>query len=133
KRKQAQLLIAFTILAWATQTLMHQWGFGQEVLPVTDVAANPAAKESFVPGSSVSTPAGTLELRQDVMISGSDVKLKQLCRWEESDSAVFNPIGDLNLIHLTDHSSFHMVTVDDVREMLHNAGVNIAMINFTGA
>ena len=32
KRKQVQLLVVLTILAWATQTLMHQWGFGQESL-----------------------------------------------------------------------------------------------------
>jgi len=33
KRKQVQLLVALTILAWATQTLFKQWGFGQEVGP----------------------------------------------------------------------------------------------------
>ena len=31
KRKTVQLMVALTILAWATQTLLHQWGFGAEV------------------------------------------------------------------------------------------------------
>ena len=28
-----RLLIALTILAWATQTLLHQWGYGAERRP----------------------------------------------------------------------------------------------------
>ena len=32
-RKQVQILIALTILAWATQTLFAQWGYGGLILP----------------------------------------------------------------------------------------------------
>jgi len=35
KKKQVQVMIALTILAWATQTLRHQWGFGADVPLVT--------------------------------------------------------------------------------------------------
>ena len=30
-RKTVQLMVILTILAWATQTLLAQWGFGQAV------------------------------------------------------------------------------------------------------
>jgi flagella basal body P-ring formation protein FlgA len=133
KRKQAQLLIVFTLLAWATQTLLHQWGYGQDVpQDLTQTPDLPAA-DKFVPSDSDSTPAGTLELRQDATISGADVLLKQVCRWSDSDAAVFTAIADLKLAHLADGAGMQSFTVDDIRQTLHNAGVNIAMINFSGA
>ncbi len=139
KRKQAQLLVLMTILAWATQTLLHQWGYGQEVpsIAVSDAAALAAMPdlpggEKFVPDEANSTPAGTLELRQEASIDGADVTLKQVCRWSDADAAVFAPIADLTLAHLTAGVSFRTITVDDVRQTLQGAGVNIAMINFAG-
>ena len=30
-RKKVQLMVILTILAWATQTLFHQWGYGKDV------------------------------------------------------------------------------------------------------
>jgi flagella basal body P-ring formation protein FlgA len=132
KRKQVQLLVVLTILAWATQTLMHQWGFGQEVLPATD-AADSRADEKFVSGNADSTPGGTLELRQDASIFGADVKLKQVCRWSDADAPIFTPIADLTLLNLSDRVPFHAVTVEQIRQTLHDAGVNVAMINFAGA
>src|ERR1700728_628546 len=90
KRKQIQLLVVLTILAWATQTLLHQWGFSQVISSGFDMSEMPAAAdEKFVPNAADSTPSGTLELRQDATVSGSDVKLKQVCRWSDSDTAVF--------------------------------------------
>jgi len=133
KRKQVQLLVALTILAWATQTLMHQWGFGQEVLPAVDAAADSRADEKFVSGNADSTPGGTLELRQEASIFGADVKLKQVCRWSDADAPIFTPIADLTLLHLSDRVPFHAISVEQIRQTLHEAGVNVAMINFAGA
>ena len=45
KRKQVQLLVILTILAWATQTLMHQWGFSQVVSSAIDLSDMPAATD----------------------------------------------------------------------------------------
>jgi flagella basal body P-ring formation protein FlgA len=139
KRKQAQLLVLMTILAWATQTLLHQWGYGQEVpsVPLSDaatLAAMPdvAGGEKFVPGDANSTPAGTLEMREDASIYGADITLKQVCRWSDADAPAFTPIADLTIVHLPDGVAFRPITVDDVRQTLHGAGVNIAMINFSG-
>jgi flagella basal body P-ring formation protein FlgA len=134
KRKQVQLLIGLTILAWATQTLMHQWGFGQELLPATDAASDSSlAGEKFVAGNGDSTPGGTLELRQEASIFGADVKLKQVCRWSDADAPIFTPIADLTLLNLSDKVPFHAITVEQIRQTLHEAGVNVAMINFAGA
>jgi flagellar basal-body rod protein FlgG len=47
KKKQVQVMIALTILAWATQTLRHQWGFGADVQLATS-ARIPAADTAVV-------------------------------------------------------------------------------------
>src|SRR5580658_4814874 len=102
KRKQIQLLVILTILAWATQTLMHQWGFSQVVSSAIDLSDMPAATdEKFVPNAADSTPSGTLELRQEATVSGPDVKLKQICRWSDADAAVFTPIADTTLLQFS--------------------------------
>jgi len=38
KKKTVQLMVILTILAWATQTLFHQWGYGGVVFPNAPVA-----------------------------------------------------------------------------------------------
>jgi flagella basal body P-ring formation protein FlgA len=133
KRKQVQLLVALTILAWATQTLVHQWGFGQTISAV-DLSDMPGSTdEKFIANSTDSTPSGTLEVRQDATVNGADVKLKQICRWSDSDSAVFTPIADTTILQFSGTESFHTLTIDDISQTLHEAGVNVAMINFSGA
>jgi flagella basal body P-ring formation protein FlgA len=134
KKKQVQILVALTILAWATQTLLRQWGFGQEVTPAVDPRADmPGASEQFVPSAANSTPAGTLELRQDASVAGADVSLKQVCRWSDADASVFTPIADLTVYRLPTGVGYQSVSVEQIRQTLHDAGVNIAMINFAGA
>jgi len=132
KRKQVQLLVALTILAWATQTLFKQWGFGQEVAPVADALDAPG-EDKFVPTASDCTPSGTLELRQEAIVSGTDVKLKQVCRWSDADASVFTPVAELTLLQLTNNVSAGSITVEQITQTLHEAGVNVAMINFAGA
>jgi len=135
KKKQVQLLIVLTILAWATQTLMHQWGYGQMVnTEATDVSDLPAAAdEKFMPDAADSTPAGTLELRQDATVSGSDVKLRQVCRWSDADAAVFTPIADTTLMQFSGPESVRTLSMEEISQTLHEAGVNVAMVNFAGS
>src|SRR5580658_9700349 len=97
KKKQIQILVALTILAWATETLLHQWGYGQEVSPTMDAMTDSGGTDSFVPRAGDATPSGTLELRDDASIFGADVTLKQVCRWSDSDASVFTPIADLKV------------------------------------
>ena len=134
KKKQVQILVALTLLAWATQTLMHQWGFGQEVAPeitpAIDATADMPGSEKFVPGNANSSPSGTARSSARTQPSPADVTLKQLCRWSDGDASVFTPIADLTVYHLPTGVAFQAVTLDQVRQTLHDAGVNIAMINF---
>src|SRR5689334_15072784 len=110
KRKTVQLMVALTILAWATQTLLHQWGFGAEV------TAEPAM-EKFVPGSSTIGGA-TLEMRDEATIVGTEVKLKQLCRWCDSDNAALSPIADLVIVRITPEKPFKSISVNEIKNLL---------------
>src|SRR5580704_4921205 len=91
KKKQVQLMIALTILAWATQTLHHQWGFGAEVHPQANTAAtvdaSPTADaansgdaddavsgEKFVPDSGRFALGAVLEMRSEATIVGNEIK-----------------------------------------------------------
>ena len=53
-RKRMQVVIAVVLLAWATQTLLHQWGFGAEI-PLQP-------EEHFMPGSDRFVSGATLEI-----------------------------------------------------------------------
>src|SRR5215207_1007977 len=126
RKKQAQLFVIL-VLAWATQTLLHQWGYGQTV------NSNEAAVEKFVPGSARLQAGTTIEIRNEATIVGAEVKLKQVCRWSDADASVFAPIADLVLVRLGPSIPFRAVTVNEIKTILRDAGVNIATVNFVGA
>src|SRR4051812_21635424 len=129
-RKKVQLMVILTILAWATQTLFHQWGFGQIVPAAREKA--PQSAEQFVPGTARFAAGATLEMRTEATVMGSDVKLKQVCRWSGADEAVFAPLADLVLVRLPEGQAFQPVTLDQIRSTLHDAGVNLAVVRFAG-
>ena len=126
-RKTVRLMVALTILAWATQTLLSQWGYG----------APPA--EKFVPrdetnnGGGAVTRTVTLEVRPDATVVGADVKLKQICRWSGRDAAFFAPVADLVVARVTPGEPFRAIGIQELRATLHDAGVNAAVVNFAGA
>lgn len=130
KRKTVQLMIALTILAWATETLMHQWGFGAEI---TANAQNTDAEpqEKFLPADPQELSA-TIELRGEATIVGSDLKLKQVCRWSDADNAAMAPLADLIIAHMNPAKPFKSISVEDIKQTLREAGVNISGINFVG-
>jgi hypothetical protein len=66
KKKTVQLLVILTIFAWATQTLLHQWGFGQEVAPTNE------PQEKFVPGTARFAAGANLEMRSEATIVGGE-------------------------------------------------------------
>jgi flagella basal body P-ring formation protein FlgA len=140
-RKTIQLMVLLTILAWATQLLFSSWARGAE-LPASAVNGRPqyaqlpvemGGSEKFVPGGERFYAGATLELRGEVSVIGEEVKLRQVCRWADSDKAAFEPIADLVLLRLSRQSPFKTLTVRDVRETLHDAGVNLAVVRFAGA
>jgi flagella basal body P-ring formation protein FlgA len=132
--KKVKIMIALTILAWATQTLFHQWGFGQEISAAPAPAADTAvATESFVPQSTLSVGAGTLELRSGAMIYGAEIQLKQLCRWSNADATALAPIADLVIQRFDKGTTSRIVSLEEIRSTLTDAGVNLAWIRFAGA
>ena len=118
-RKTVRLMVALTILAWATQTLFHQWGFGAE----------PAGEKFVAPALSFGC---TLELRHEARVNGDEIKFKHLFRWSSGDGAVFGPLSDLTLGRF-DKQPFTKLSLDSIRQTLAGAGVNLAMIRFAGA
>src|SRR3954465_10353722 len=83
KRSMVMFFLALTFLAWATQTLFHQWGFGAEL------AVN--GEEKFIGSNN----GGTREMKAEASIYGREVTLKQVCRWGDGDKAIFEPVADL--------------------------------------
>jgi flagella basal body P-ring formation protein FlgA len=124
--KKVKILIALTILAWATQTLFHQWGFGQEISPAAQ------ATENFVPPSTLTAGAGTLELRSGATVYGAEIQPKQICRWSNADASGLAPIADLVIQRFDKGSGSRTISLDDVRGTLRDAGVNLAVIRFAG-
>lgn len=137
KAKQVRILVALTILAWATQTLLHQWGYGQVIESVDPLATAPVSTsveaEKFVPPSPLLARAGTLELRGEATIFGTQITLKQLCRWSDADANAFTSVADLVIDHIDKGNVYKTISLDDLRKTLADAKVNLAFIRFAGA
>jgi flagella basal body P-ring formation protein FlgA len=133
-RKTVHLMVWLTILAWATQLLYAQWARGEE--PARQLAQVPVelgGDEKWVPGGERFGAGATLEVRGEISVIGEEVKLKQVARWADSDKAAFDPIADLVLFRLSRKSPYRTVTVRELRDTLHDAGVNLAVLRFAGA
>ena len=128
-RKKAQLLVALTILAWATQTLFHQWARGEDVPAGSDAVAS----ERFVPSTARTSAGATLELKDEATVRGGDVLLRQVCRWSKADAQFFAPLADLIIARFQGTAPFQSVSLDEIRRTLRDAGVNLAIIRFAGS
>ncbi|HSZ56271.1 MAG TPA: flagellar basal body P-ring formation chaperone FlgA [Tepidisphaeraceae bacterium] len=124
-RKRIQVLIAVVLLAWATQTLLRQWGYGAEI-------AQSNSGESFVPGTDRFIAGATLEMRGDATIVGAEVKLRQICRWSGADAEVFAPVADLVIARINPRAPFRSISVEQIRNTLRDAGVNLGVVKFAG-
>jgi flagella basal body P-ring formation protein FlgA len=76
---------------------------------------------------------GTIVLRGDATISDGVIRVKNVCRWSETDAAIFQPVAELAITHLADGQSYATISLDQVRQTLGGAGVNMALISFGGA
>ena len=124
-RRTIRLAVLLALLAAAAHLLGPSWARGDE--PERD-----AVVERFVPNAA--RPFGaTLELRPEVSIIGEEVRLKSVCRWADSDKAAFDPIGELVLFRLSKATPFRTLTVRELRQTLHEAGVNLALVRLAGA
>ena len=123
-RKTVQLLIILTLLAWATQTLFHQWGYGGLILSGQNESAMIERD-----------PPITLELRSQIRPNGTKVTLGDVCRWSERDQIAMEPLAGLVLTRLGDAPGAppRRISLEEVRSALRDAGVNVANLQFSGA
>ncbi len=122
-RKQAQMVVVALVLAMATQLLLHQWGYGAE-LPT------PGSEKFIGPSSGTGT---VIELRSEAAVIGDSITLRQVARWSSADKTVMDPMADLVLTRFSGDSPFEPVNVERIKAVLRAAGMNIAVLNFTGA
>ncbi len=87
--------------------------------------------EAFVPSMNIA-PAPVIELRDEAMVIGKDVKLKSICRWNTADAKFFAPVADLTIVTLPVGKAFKPITVEQVRTMIAGAGVNLGNVRFMG-
>src|SRR4051812_24970673 len=134
-RRNIQLAVILSLLALASQLLKPARARGED-LPATLLAQLPTelgGDEKFVPGGQRFYTGATLELRNEASVIGEEVKLKSVCRWADADKAAFDPIADLVLLRISRSGPFRTLTTKELRDTLHDAGVNLAVIRFAGA
>jgi len=154
-RKTVQLMVILTILAWATQTLFAQWGYGGLIFPEPSSLSRPQQHQqpprgSAPPPAPVQAPAPraqiidrfnggvTIELQPRARFAAGTaadgkITLRDVCKWSDHDAAVLEPIGDTLIAKIGSAPRVRAVTVDDVKSRLHDAGVNLSQLQFTGS
>lgn len=144
-KQMVRICLALTILAWATQVLFKQWGYGAEapagaqsnVPAELSAAAQPAEMpaEHFIaarPAATAGAVGVTIELRSEATITGPELRLKQIARWSSRHDEFFRNTGELVIARLEARSPYRVIELGDVRKTLADAGVNMAMVRFTG-
>src|SRR5215212_2264052 len=116
-RRTVQLMVILTILAWATQTLFRQWGYGGLIVP-------PSVQRALNDDHG----AATIEVRAEATIDGSEVTLRDLCHWPGTQEAQMAPLKDAVVIRLSQAHPVGQVTVAQIKAALHDAGVNLAQL-----
>src|SRR4029453_8295068 len=64
---------------------------------------------------------------------GANLALREVCRWSEDAQPAMEPYADLVLMRLGDTSGVRRISVDQIKDALHDAGVNLSIIRFSGA
>ncbi len=153
KKQLVRLWLGLTILAWATQVLFAQWGYGAEVATNTRIEIHtatdkgditlsrgdagkksevPASGERFISPRPMSAAGGTLEIRAEATVFGPEVRLKQIARWNSRDAAFFEQTGELVLTRIEARGPYHVIEIDHIRQALVDAGVNVGLVKFAG-
>jgi flagella basal body P-ring formation protein FlgA len=96
-------------------------------LPVPEAGA-----EKFVPNLPSITCSGTLQMLRTAQIPGKQIRVRQVVRWSEQDSASFSSIADL-VIDNFEGSANRKLSLDELRATLSGAGVNLGLVHFCGA
>ena len=93
--------------------------------------AEPVDQPVFVPRAQGAL--ATIELRPIARVYGSQVTLKQVGRWSRNDIPYFDALQDLVIAQVSPGREGVVISHEQIRTTLHDAGVNLASIRFTGA
>jgi len=134
-RRTVRALVILTILAWATHTLLAQWGYGAEVSgqwSAINVQPPIASEEKFVPAPP-SLRTANIELRSEAIVSGAAIRLKQIARWADHDGAALTQTSDVVVARFERGQSTRAIELDELKGTLQQAGISLSAINFNGA
>ncbi len=93
----------------------------------------PSAGERFVADGATVSASGTLSLRSAAVVSGVDVRLRDVCRWSDADATAFAPLAELAVDRMGEGGTNRELTIDALRSTLHDAGVNLATVRLAGS
>lgn len=125
--KKARLFLLFILFMGLVQVVWTRSAHGQTFENADRTS------EKFLANASKANREVTLSFRDEATVVGSDIRLKQIARWSDSDKEILDPIGELIVAHLDDKSKNRILSISDAKNLLRDAGINIATINFTGA
>jgi flagella basal body P-ring formation protein FlgA len=148
KKKQVQLMICLTILAWATQTLRHQWGYGATVEWTTpdaptvagtnaDSAVDPAIVPAVSPTTAPSEDADDAISGKEVFVPGSSRFVNGATLELRSEASIIG--GDIQLKQICrwtddDKPVFAPIAdfvVDHIRQGTAFRSINVATLKST--
>jgi flagella basal body P-ring formation protein FlgA len=137
-----RVLLAIALVACVSRRVRAQDINADGAADGSALAAQSPAMLEEQPGTEkfISQPAaqlrsfagGTLVLRASASVSDSVVRVKNVCRWSQSDATFFAPVADLTVSQLKG-GGIATITIDQIRLTLSGAGMNVAMIRFNGA
>ncbi|MEO6434221.1 MAG: flagellar basal body P-ring formation chaperone FlgA [Tepidisphaeraceae bacterium] len=132
-RRQVQFMVLMTLLAWATQTLFTQWGYGAVITGAFTGGTTGALILPEAKPANAGVPMVRLELRSEVRPEAGDVTLKDVCRWSADDGWLIERYGDAVVARMGEGPEVRRVRVGEIRAALQDAGANLAAVEFSGA
>lgn len=109
--------------------LLATTALAQDQGKIQDVVSR--SLDRYQPTDTTHRPAG-IELLGEAQSQGPAVTLRQIARWSDADAEFFAPVADLVVVRL-DESTHGTISIDQLRSLMHDAGVNLAHVQFAGA
>lgn len=112
-----RMVLFLFVLAMLAHLCSHQLARGQE---------------RFVSGTGRFARGVVVEMRAECNVVGEEIRLCNVARWSDADKEVLDPIGNLVLARFGPGMGFRTISINEIKGLLRDAGVNIATINFVG-
>jgi flagella basal body P-ring formation protein FlgA len=127
-------IIAAAALGFVSLTLAAEPDSPSDALATIATARIPeAGMEKFVPNIAPISCSGTLQMLKAAEIPGNEIRVRQVVRWSEADSASFSSIADLVIDRFDGSAGNRKLTLEELRSTLTGAGVNLGLVHFSGS